>query len=382
MASAFYDPQESHLIMPDNPRFIMIGGFLGAGKTTTISRLAQHYQSQGKRVAIVTNDQATDLVDTNLLRSQGFDVGEVAGSCFCCNFNELTRTVERLGENSRPDIVIAEPVGSCTDLVATVIRPLQQIYAVPFEIAPYGVILKPSHGLKILRGTTKGGFSPQAEYIFRKQIEEADFVILNRIDELNDATISELTSLIQLNFPGLPCVKISAMTGLGFEAFYDYLDLKGNFGTRALEVDYDIYAAGEAELGWLNAQVALKATNPFALDAFLLKLLERINEGLTVHSAEVAHLKAIGMAEGKYAVANIVSSLSAPKLSIGCNSEVSVADLVINARVAVDPNLLTESIQAELHSVCIEFGIKESINTLQCFRPGRPVPTHRLAGVE
>ena len=354
--------------MPDNPRFIMIGGFLGAGKTTTISRLAQHYQSQGKRVAIVTNDQATDLVDTNLLRSQGFNVGEVAGSCFCCNFNELTRTVERLGENSRPDIVIAEPVGSCTDLVATVIRPLQQIYAVPFDIAPYGVILKPSHGLKILRGTTKGGFSPQAEYIFRKQIEEADFVILNRIDELNDATISELTSLIQLNFPGLPCVKISAMTGLG--------------GTRALEVDYDIYAAGEAELGWLNAQVALKATNPFALDAFLLKLLERINEGLTVHSAEVAHLKAIGMAEGKYAVANIVSSSSAPKLSIGCNSEVSVADLVINARVAVDPNLLTESIQAELHSVCIEFGIKESINTLQCFRPGRPVPTHRLAGVE
>ena len=157
--------------MPDNPRFIMIGGFLGAGKTTTISRLAQHYQSQGKRVAIVTNDQATDLVDTNLLRSQGFNVGEVAGSCFCCNFNELTRTVERLGENSRPDIVIAEPVGSCTDLVATVIRPLQQIYAVPFDIAPYGVILKPSHGLKILRGTTKGGFSPQAEYIFRKQIE-------------------------------------------------------------------------------------------------------------------------------------------------------------------------------------------------------------------
>jgi G3E family GTPase len=64
--------------MSDNPRFIMIGGFLGAGKTTTVSRLAKHYLSQGKRVAIVTNDQATDLVDTNLLRSQGFDVGEVA----------------------------------------------------------------------------------------------------------------------------------------------------------------------------------------------------------------------------------------------------------------------------------------------------------------
>ena len=69
-------------------RFIMLGGFLGAGKTTTIARLARHYQKQGKRIGIVTNDQATDLVDTNSLRSQGFEVGEVPGSCFCCIFKD------------------------------------------------------------------------------------------------------------------------------------------------------------------------------------------------------------------------------------------------------------------------------------------------------
>src|SRR5215210_607297 len=123
-------------------RFIMLGGFLGAGKTTTIARLARHYQGQGKKIGIVTNDQATDLVDTNSLRSQGFDVGEVPGSCFCCNFNALTATVEQLGEAQRPDVVIAEPVGSCTDLVATVVRPLQRLYGSQFDVAPYGVLLK------------------------------------------------------------------------------------------------------------------------------------------------------------------------------------------------------------------------------------------------
>ena len=46
----------------------MVGGFLGAGKTTTLARLARHYMQQGKRVGIVTNDQAADLVDTNSLR--------------------------------------------------------------------------------------------------------------------------------------------------------------------------------------------------------------------------------------------------------------------------------------------------------------------------
>ena len=61
-------------------RFVMIGGFLGAGKTTTIARLARAYGEQGLKVGIVTNDEASDLVDTHALRSQGFDVGEVAGA--------------------------------------------------------------------------------------------------------------------------------------------------------------------------------------------------------------------------------------------------------------------------------------------------------------
>jgi len=104
-------------------RFTMIGGFLGAGKTTTIGRLAKMYQPRGQKVGVVTNDQASDLVDTHLRRQQGFNVGEVPGTCFCCNFNDLTDTVERTSQAERPDVVLCEPVGSCTDLMATVVRP-------------------------------------------------------------------------------------------------------------------------------------------------------------------------------------------------------------------------------------------------------------------
>ena len=77
-------------------RFILVGGFLGAGKTTTIARLARAYREQGQKIGIVTNDQATDLVDTHSLRAAGFDVGEVAGSCFCCNFSGLADAVAQL----------------------------------------------------------------------------------------------------------------------------------------------------------------------------------------------------------------------------------------------------------------------------------------------
>src|SRR5438105_5156312 len=113
-------------------RFIMVGGFLGAGKTTTLARLARFYMERGQRVGLVTNDQAQDLVDTNSLRAQGFPVEEVPGACFCCRFEDLMAKVQQLQDSERPDIILAEPVGSCTDLVATVVQPLKDLYGERF----------------------------------------------------------------------------------------------------------------------------------------------------------------------------------------------------------------------------------------------------------
>lgn len=364
--------------MQSNPRFIMIGGFLGAGKTTTVSRLASHFQSEGKNVIIVTNDQASDLVDTHTLRSQGFNVGEVAGSCFCCNFNELTETFERLGEDQRPDVILAEPVGSCTDLVATVIRPLREIYTHPLEIAPYGVIVKPSHGARILSGKKKGGFSPQAEYIFRKQIEEADFVLINRIDELPPEQVEHLIEMVRSQFDDRPVVRVSAKTGEGFDQLCEVLDQQGQFGQRLMDVDYDVYAEGEAELGWLNCQVQLTAAELIDLDAFLLSLLNQLKEDFANIEAETAHLKVIGMSDGYYAVANLVSSDTQPQLSLSTGCQTRQANLVVNARVAVDPDSLTEQVRQAIVGLAVDCGAEATIGSLQSFRPGRPIPTHRI----
>ncbi len=364
--------------MATAPRFIMIGGFLGAGKTTTIARLASHFRAAGKNVAIVTNDQAADLVDTLLLRSQGFNVGEVAGSCFCCNFDALTGTVESLSADQRPDIVLAEPVGSCTDLVATVIRPLEQIYDQPFEIAPYGVIIKPSHGSKILGGDGQRGFSPKAEYIFRKQLEEADFVILNRIDELSKDEVDNLTRLLSEQYANIPVIRMSAKSGVGFEALCEFLDQQGSFAQRVMEVDYDIYAEGEAELGWLNCQAKVTAHAPIDLDNFLVELLGRLQKELVAIEAEVAHLKVIGMAEGVYAVSNLVSNSDQPVLSLPSAWKGNDIELVVNARVAISPEELETVVRSTLSVQASTASAAAEIRSLQCFRPGRPVPTHRL----
>ncbi len=359
-------------------RFVMIGGFLGAGKTTTLGRLARTFQSRGQRVGIVTNDQASDLVDTHTLRSQGFEVGEVAGACFCCNFNELTDTVADLGQQNRPDVVLAEPVGSCTDLVATVVQPLLRLYGQQFSVAPYGVILKPSHGRRILGGEGKAAFSPKAAYIFKKQLEEADFLILNRIDELEAAQVDRLQELLEQAAPSTAVLRISAKTGEGFDALVEMLDQQGHFGQRILELDYDLYAEGEAELGWLNSSLRVLSDTAFPLDDVLVGILKRLKDKLAAENAETAHLKTIGLWEGFYGVANLISSDSEPVLSLPSGCEAPSADLVVNARVATSPELLSQIVESAVRETCEVLGARAEFRQTQSFRPGRPVPTYRF----
>lgn len=360
--------------MSDRIRFIMLGGFLGAGKTTLLAQMAARYKAAGKHVCIVTNDQAADLVDTQLLKNMGFDVAEVAGSCFCCNFNGLTSAMD--GFAQRPDIILAEPVGSCTDLIATIAMPMMEMLGEKFDIAPYAVVLKPSHGLKILSGTGKG-FSPQAEYIFRKQLEEAELLIVNRIDELSVETVQEIERLLREQFPDREILKLSAKTGEKIDELIQHLERRSRPRVKMMEVDYDIYAEGEAELGWLNATVAVTAEKPFALDQAVVGLMELLHSSFGAQSAETAHLKIIGQADGNSAVANLVSSDTPVTLSLPSHFSTKQADLIVNARVAMDPGDLRETVEAAIVQAAKSHGFKMILRSIQSFKPGRPVPTYR-----
>lgn len=362
-------------------RFVLIGGFLGAGKTTLVSRLAAHYMNQGQRVGIVTNDQAADLVDTHTLRGQGYEVGEVAGACFCCSFDNLLETAGRLGAESPPDVILAEPVGSCTDLVATVVLPLEQIYGRRFSPAPFGVLLKPSHGQRILGvadDRRRSGFSPQAEYIFRKQLEEADYLMIGRADELSESAVEILRRALEELAPGIPVLSVSPKTGAGLEAVVAKIESDGA-GRRVLDIDYDIYAAGEAELGWVNLTAEINAPQAIDLDALTERIATECGDSLSAESAEIAHLKCVAMADGLQSVANIVSTggpvdraLSAPRPASG------LVRVVVNARVGIDPQRLEVVCRAAVAAAAEAVGGTIGGVSAHALRPGRPEPTHRL----
>ena len=92
-------------------RVLIIGGFLGAGKTTTIWSAAKALSEEGHKVGIITNDQASEVVDTRFLETSGGRTAEVSGSCFCCNFPGFLEAIRSMRDQGI-DMILSEPVGS------------------------------------------------------------------------------------------------------------------------------------------------------------------------------------------------------------------------------------------------------------------------------
>ena len=363
-------------------RYIMIGGFLGAGKTTTVAQLAKNLSEQGLRVGLITNDQGTGLVDTAMLRSRGYATAEIPGGCFCCRFNSLVDAAQSLTSESAPEVFIAEPVGSCTDLVATVTYPLRRIYGDQFEIAPLSVMVDPVRAMRIFGLMDGRLFSEKVVYIYKKQLEEADIIVINKIDSIPPEERERLTKKLEDTFPGKTVTSVSAREGEGLSEWFEQLRTTTQQGGKAMDVDYEIYAEGEALLGWLNATVDLKADQSFDGNAWIKQLAIHLQESLGKANAEIAHLKMTLSPEeglGDIAVINLVRNDFLPELSQNLPEPCKSGQLIINLRAEAAPEALHHAISEALAKIAENgSGVTATLEHLEHFRPGKPEPTHRL----
>lgn len=361
-------------------RYIMLGGFLGAGKTTAVAALAQRLTADGLRVGLITNDQGSELVDTAMLRSRGFATEEIPGGCFCCRFSSLVSAAEKLDASSRPDVFIAEPVGSCTDLVATVSYPLRRMYGELYTIAPLSVLVDPIRAERLLGLAEGGRFSDKVQYIYRKQLEEADYIVIAKTDLLDVPRLAALHERLAEEYPHAEILEVSLRDGRGAEEWFSRLETSEQVARATMEVDYEIYAEGEALLGWLNATVALDSPGrPFDAETVLKSLADDLQSRLD--GAEIAHLKMTLSPEdglGSVAVINLVRSDYVPELSLRLEGPVEVGQLIVNVRAEAAPETLRVAVESAVAALCGRFaGLQARLEHQESFRPGKPQPTHR-----
>ncbi|SCP98124.1 GTP-binding protein [Anaerobium acetethylicum] len=354
-------------------RIILAGGFLGAGKTTLLRRMAEKFLENGKTAGLITNDQASGLVDTAYLKKAGSVTEEVSGSCFCCNFHGLTAAIDKMMQDDQVDVIVAEPVGSCTDLSATILQPLKEKYKDNLEISPLNVLVDPARLRAILDGETSG-LHKSAAYIVRKQLEEADCIVINKIDLLTEAEVEMLKGRTAKEWPQAKVYAISAQTGENMEEWLDYVMNATEAGTHLARVDYDVYAEGEAVLGWLNAAIMMESKDADWKE-FGEKLLHVLSSRFDGMNAAVGHVKLMIEEDGSFIVGNLTGRKDTLKIR-GKSDRRNKVSLTLNARVEMTPGKLEEIVLEELKNVCGD-DIRYDVQALKCLQPGRPNPTYR-----
>ena len=373
-------------------KLILVGGFLGAGKTTLISKAVKAIAAHGGTCGVITNDQAAQLVDTKTMRSAGAqNVGEVSGGCFCCRLEDLVNLLTDGGQNPNesgvtstevPSVVIAEPVGSCTDVVSTVLLPLEKVYKVEFVICPFSVVIDARRALSSLGGRrTPGDFSKDVGYIYRKQLEEAEIVVVNKADVIAGDDLADLLRRLESEYPDKEVFVLSAKTGEGVEAWLSRVMNGRTAPGKLMEVDYVRYGVGEALLGWMNGRVEVGAEEdtPRDGDTFLRELAGEISEALEAFGAEVAHFKmSLEDDDGRLGTVNQVMSGLPPEISKEFGGTFRRGALTVNLRAEGDPKQLQAIVDEKVKELAERNSTTYSVDHIAAFRPGQPVPTSKV----
>jgi len=309
------------------PLVAVVGGFLGAGKTTLILRAARILQARGIVPAVVMNDQGSELVDTELAHRSGVAVDQVSSGCFCCRFPDLLDAMERLCER-QPEVIFAEAVGSCTDIAATTLRPLLRDHAASYRIAPLTVLIHEQPDESDLR------------YLFDQQVAEADLVIDRSVD-----------------VPGW----LDTLLSSGIRA-----------GGKSVAVDYVRYADAEAALGWLNARLTVRPDPPVSPAMIVGPLMEELDRALTAEGIRIVHLKAIAQCESGYVKAALTGNGREVQAEGALDaSPAAEQELLLNLRALGAPERLRAIVESALQAMPVAQW------AVQSFRPAAPVPYHR-----
>src|ERR1700689_4356017 len=342
------------------PWVVLVGGFLGSGKTTLILAAARELERRGLRSAMVWNDQGTDLVDSRYAALSGARSGEVTGGCFCCRLSQLIDAIDDLRTHA-PDVIFAEPVGSCTDLSATALRPLLE-YSETYQLSPLTVLVDPLRASSMLEEDA----DPDMRFLFDKQLQEADLVCFTKSDLYPEYPETAAPHVRQL----------SAKSGQGVAAWLNEV-LSGAIagGDQVLEIDYSEYARAEAALAWLNLRAVFEPKDLLSPAMLVGPLLDHLDAALSAEKIPIAHLKAIVTSPTGFLKAAICGNGQEPVVEGDLDaSPAGKLELLLNLRAVGQPAQVRGIVERELDK--LDAGV--TLCAIDCFSPAAPVPERRI----
>ncbi|WP_339786659.1 GTP-binding protein [uncultured Imperialibacter sp.] len=359
-------------------KIYLVGGFLGSGKTTAIANACQQLKKQGLKVGVITNDQGQYLVDSEFLSAEGISSAQVTGGCFCCNYDQLDEQIQRMTDSISPDVIFAESVGSCTDLVATVLKPLLKFRGQEMEGMTLSCFVDAR--MLMMHSTNKRlPFSADTTYIWEKQIEEASLIVVNKIDLVNTSDLPAFKQALTAKYPDKRFLFQNSLQEDSVREWLNELDRYEANELISLDLDYAKYGKGEAELAWLDEQITIKTFDGTAIKV-AIDFIEGLTSGFKREQLPIGHLKLMITSNGTLrkisftTVSSGAAETNELKSFFGDSNEVQ---LTVNARVQTAPEVLRGLLEVEL-GLLRTAGAIISEENIAFFSPGFPTPTHQI----
>jgi G3E family GTPase len=345
-------------------RFAVIGGYLGAGKTTLMVSLASYLKETRRRsVAVITNDQGHVLVDTQFATGAGFDVREIVGGCFCSTFPEFVKNARSLVQTGRPDVIIAEPIGTSTNILSSVVEPLRSQYPEEFSVAPFMVVVDAARAAHLGEGK---------RLIPSHQVKEAEIVLLSKVDLLDAPGLEQAIAAVRQLAPDAQVIPYSVRTGRGLDDIAALvLSQEMSRKARASE-DHKRFAAEKSAMSWYSTTCRLMPSERVDLYDLTTSLLRAASAAYPAE--DLAHVKVMVTSPKVGAKMSLVADSVQTDGVRGSRYLSEEARLVVNARVMSSPKKLGGVMRDAVNALPSKYPLRIEDVTESCYSPRPETP--------
>jgi G3E family GTPase len=174
----------------EKTEIFILSGFLGSGKTTLLKRLLEDERNLGRKVAVMMNELGKISIDSNVVEDD-VALKELLGGCVCCSLQDkLEEQLQGLLSDVRPEVIYIEATGAAhpVEVMDAILSPL-----FAEQITIKGLITT----VDGLRWRDRNLLSPELQRLIIEQVYYADFIIINKTNELTDAEQASITFEIQ-----------------------------------------------------------------------------------------------------------------------------------------------------------------------------------------
>ncbi|MBO4819048.1 MAG: hypothetical protein J5528_02810 [Firmicutes bacterium] len=288
-------------------KFAVFSGFLGSGKTTTMIALTKYYTKNFGKAAMISNDlgHGVELADNKLAQLSGCNASEITDDCICYVNDKLAERLDSYYDEGC-ELVVSDIPGFGVGALEHVYHGLTEKYPGRFELGPFTVLVEPKTVALL-----KSGAPGELEYLYDTQLIEADLIVLNKCDLIDEREREEDLAWLAVHYPLADVLAISALKGEGLEDLSVALK-EGQASMRKPDIGYggESFLAAMGRMSEVYFQyMATVCCGDFDGNAYLMDIAEKVKANVRLEGYEIPHLKLLAWeAEGDYGKVDLIGT--------------------------------------------------------------------------